>query len=156
MPIVNVYNDNIHPHREQFKGDWLEIPAGGSIKMEWEEAQEFRGQFTGIAPVGPDGKPDAKFFKKIRVEQLKEPLFRDTSLVNPVTGKTHSTAEELRAVLSEYGHLRVTDPDAEEAKKSELDVLRETLARQQAQIDALLGAKTADDKRGPGRPRKEA
>lgn len=154
MPVVKVYNDNAHPHKERFKGEMIEIPAGGHIEMEYEEAMDFRGQFTGIAPVGPNGAPDARFFKMIRVEKLKEPLFKDTSLLNPVTGKVHSSAEELRAVLSEYGHLRVTDPDAETAQKSQVEQLAAIVAKQQAQIEALLAAQP--EKRGPGRPRKEA
>lgn len=153
MPIVKVYNDNVHPHKERFKGEMIEIPAKGSIDMEYEEAIEFKGQFTGLAPLAPNGAPDPRFFKMIRVEKLKEPLFKDTSLVNPVTGKTHSSAEELRAVLAEYGHLRVTDPDAEKASTSEVEQLKAALAAQQKQIDALLAA---PEKRGPGRPRKEA
>ncbi len=156
MPLVKVYNDNVHPHTERFQGKELTIPAGGHIEMEYEEAMDFRGQFTGLAPVAPNGAPDPRYFKMIRVEKLKEPLFKDTSLVNPVTGKMHSTAEELRAVLSEYGHLRVTDPDAEKAQKSELQQLREALAEQQVQIANLLADREAPEKRGPGRPRKEA
>ncbi len=156
MPLVKVFNDNVHPHKERFKGEMIEIAAGGYVEMEYEEAVDFRGQFTGIAPISASGAPDPKFFKMIRVEKLKAPLFKDTSLVDPVTGKQHSSAAELRAVLSEYGHLRVTDPDAETESKSEVAVLKEALAKQQAQIDALVAAAVPAEKRGPGRPRKEA
>lgn len=142
MPLVKVFNDNIYPHKERFKGEMVEIPAGGYVEMEWEEAMDFRGQFTGIAPIGANGAPDERFFKKIRVEPLKEPIFKDASLIDPVTGRKHSSAEELRAVLSEYGHLRVNDPEAEKATKSATEAMAAQIAALEAKLNQVIAEKT--------------
>ncbi len=155
--IVKVFNDNVHDHNEEFKGIKLLIPAKGHIEMEYEEAVQFQGQCTGIAPVGEDGAPDARFFKMIRVEQVKpEDIFKDDGLTNHVTGRKSSSAEELRAVLSEFAHLRVVDKDLESKAKSGSDEVVNDLKRQVAELTALVKDKLTPKK--PGRPptRKEA
>ncbi len=151
MPMVKVWNDNKHPHTESFKGEKITIGAGECIEMEWEEAVEFRGQFTGVAPIADNGEPDPKFFKMIRVDQVKpEQIFRDDGLTNHATGKKASSPEELRAVLAEFKGLLITDPDAETSKSSEIAELR-------AQLAELTRLVQGDgEKRGPGRPKKEA
>ncbi len=155
--IVKVHNDNVHDHKEEFKGTKLLIPAGGFIEMEYEEAVQFQGQCTGIAPVGEDGAPDARFFKMIRVDHVKpEEVFKDDGLTNHLNGRKASTAEELRAVLAEFAHLRVVDKDAEaSAPKADSDVVNE-LKRQVAELTALVKDKLTPKK--PGRPpvKKEA
>lgn len=155
--IVKVFNDNVHPHKEEFKGTKLEIPAKGFIEMEYEEAVQFSGQCTGIAPIGEDGGPDARFFKMIRVEQVKpEDIFKDDGLTNHMTGRKASTAEELRAVLSEFAHLRVVDKDAEaaapKAGSDEVNDLKKQVAELTAAVKSLITPKK------PGRPpgKKEA
>ncbi len=155
--IVKVHNDNVHDHKEEFKGSKLLIPAKGHIEMEYEEAIQFQGQCTGVAPQGEDGGPDARFYKMIRVEHVApEAIFKDDGLVNHMTGHKSSSAEELRAVLAEFAHLRVVDKDAEAARpKSGSDEVND-LKRQVAELTALVKDKLTPKK--PGRPpvKKEA
>lgn len=69
MAKVKVWNDNVHPHKETFKGDPISIKAGGFIVMEEDEAYDFRGRFT--PPVlGVDGDHRPEGFKMIRIEKM--------------------------------------------------------------------------------------
>lgn len=65
--MVKVWNDNKYPFKQQFKDALIEIPAGKSIEMQWDEAVEFRGLFY---PPETDGsgvqKPES--YKMIRIE----------------------------------------------------------------------------------------
>ncbi len=151
--IVKVHNDNVHDHKEDFKGVHLLIHSKGFIEMEYEEAVQFQGQCTGIAPVGEDGAPDARFFKMIRVDHVKpELVFHDDGLTNHLTGKKASSADELRAVLAEFAHLRVIDKGAEDAAPrdgGQVDDLKRQVAELSAIVKDLLP-------RPRGRPKKEA
>ncbi len=153
MPMVKVHNDNVHAHKEDFKGTKLEIPAKGFIEMEYEEAIQFQGQCTGIAPEGSDGNPDARFFKMIRVDHVApELVFKDESLVNHMTGKQASSADELLGQLLVLARTKpdlvVKDPALEAKDRDRVTELEATVARLSALIEG--------EKRGPGRPRKEA
>src|SRR4051812_31473195 len=76
MPKVKVFNDNIHPLEEMFKGEKVYIAAkdfwrdkAGNIKeMDIYEANDYRGQY---APVPFDGSgkmiDDAKYYKIIKM-----------------------------------------------------------------------------------------
>lgn len=67
MPKVKVWNDNVHPYSEVYKGDPISIPAGGCIEMEYDEAIQFRGTFK--APIkDEDGKDKPEGYKMIRVD----------------------------------------------------------------------------------------
>tara|TARA_R110000868_G_scaffold9394_2_gene46908 strand:- start:63 stop:509 length:447 start_codon:yes stop_codon:yes gene_type:complete len=113
MPKVKVWNDNVHPHTETFKGDVIHIPAKTCIEMEWEEAIEFKGQFTGMKRRGDDS-PDPTGFKMIRVEKPSEPIFKEPPLVNHANGQVVLTKAELMESLAQYAHLRApSDPLAE-------------------------------------------
>jgi hypothetical protein len=69
MPQVKVWNDNVHPYSEVFKGDKLHIPAKSFIKMDREEAIQFRGTYN--SPVrDADGNDLPEGFKMIRIEPL--------------------------------------------------------------------------------------
>lgn len=154
MPLVKVYNDNVYEHRETFKGTPIVIPAGGHIEMEYEEGIEFKGQFTGVAPLGEDGGPNPKFYKMIRVEQPPpESLFQDDGLTNHLTGKRASSADDL---LGQLLVLARNKPDLV-VKDPALDKSTDRIAELEAKIErltALVGGEV--EKRGPGRPKKEA
>lgn len=66
---AKVYNDNTFPHKEYFKGETVSIPAGEFIEMDYDEAIEFRGQFTSIVR-DADNQPKKESFKMIRVVPL--------------------------------------------------------------------------------------
>lgn len=148
MPIVKVWNDNVHPHTEKFKGGLISIPAKSCIEMEYEEAVEFQGQFTGVARLAKNGAPDPAQFKMIRVERPAV-IERDDELVNHATGKRAATKEELAEALREFAGQRAYDKDAEEYAKKASAELRAENAKLAAELAALK------EKRGPGRPPKK-
>lgn len=155
MPLVKVWNDNVHPFEQEFKGDKKRIEAGGFIEMEYYEAVEFQGLYFPMAFDG-DNRQLPTSYKKIRVEQPKAPVVSssDISLVNHATGEKAATKAELAAMLAEFAHLRVTDKDAELAAPK-ADKVAE-LSQQVAELTALVTALSQQDpKKGPGRPRKE-
>ncbi len=149
MPKVKVWNDNKHPHTEVFKGDKIYIGPGEAIEMEWEEAIEFKGQFTGMK-IRADGTHDPAGFKMIRVERPAEPIFKDPPLVNHANGQVALTRDELEESLARFAHMRApVDRDAEPKSPGVADLL--------ARIAALEAAQ--EEKRGkPKAPsgRKEA
>lgn len=71
MRKAKVWNDSNAVWKENFKGDILEIPAHGSIDMEFYDAHEFKSQFYPVRVTG-DGGPDERDFKRIRVEAYPE------------------------------------------------------------------------------------
>lgn len=72
MAQVKVWNDNVHPYEESFKGDMIRIPAKGYIEMDADEALQFRGSFK--APVkDADDNDLAIGFKMIRIEGADGP-----------------------------------------------------------------------------------
>lgn len=155
MPMVKVWNDNIYPHTETFKGEVITIPPGEHIVMEWEEAIEFKGQFTGMKLLGND-TPDPRGFKKIRVDRPSEPIFKEAPLVNPATGEKFLTKAELEESLKQFAHLRVTDADAEAQAKSGSSVDAATVKALMERIAALesqVKVESAEPKRKPGRPK---
>lgn len=70
MAQVKVWNKNIHPLTELFKGNQITIPAGKYIEMEFFEAHEFKGQYH-AQPVDVDGRllDDPKHYKMITIEK---------------------------------------------------------------------------------------
>lgn len=149
MALVKVWNDNKYPHTERFKGTMLTIPAGGSIEMEFEEAMEFKGQFT--APIrGNDEQPDPRYFKMIRVERPKVLDVKVDPLVCHADGTKAENQDDLAKRLEHYRHLKVEDSNAEKAR---LDAQQKEIEALKAQVGRLMAQ---PEKRGPGRPRKEA
>lgn len=81
MSKVYVYNDNIHPLEEQFKGNKVHIAAedywrdakGQKLAMDIYEANDFRGQYHPV-PFDGSGKiiDDAKYYKKIKMEPVAD------------------------------------------------------------------------------------
>ena len=67
MGMVRVYNDNIHEHREKFRGVEIVIPAGEFVEMDREDAVLFKSQFTPVIR-NKGGRDDPKGFKMIRIE----------------------------------------------------------------------------------------
>ncbi len=153
MATVKVWNDNIFPFEQVVKGEKIAIPAGEFIEMDYEEAIDFRGMFSPMPP--PDYAGDHReFHKMIRVEAPVVPTFRDDGLTNHLTGEKAASTEELAKVLSALRHLNVKDSEAERAAPAPSSEVAD-LRKQVADLAAVVSALTAD-KRGPGRPRKEA
>ena len=68
---VKVWNDNIHPYSEDFRGQIIKIPAKSFILMDEGDAHLFRGSFAPIQVDG-DGNPVAEGFKMIRIEKADD------------------------------------------------------------------------------------
>lgn len=67
-----VWNDNPHTDwKELFKGEWVNIPKGKCIEMEFYEAHEFKGQYSPIK-LRSDETQDPASFKMIRVEKITD------------------------------------------------------------------------------------
>ena len=66
--LVKVWNDNIHPYEEKFKGNFIRIEPGKFIEMEYDEAKLFLGTFVPIVR-GGDDRPDPVYFKRLRLDQ---------------------------------------------------------------------------------------
>lgn len=114
-----VYND--HPngltHREKFKGDDIEIPAGGFVTMDYEDAIQFKSQFFPIR-LNNQNVQDPASYKCLRVVAepgaTTEPEVKNKIYVSPVDGKEFTSKEELDKYLDEnFAHLRVKDEAAE-------------------------------------------
>lgn len=154
MAKVKVWNDNKYPHTETFKGDKITIPAGGFIEMDYVEAVEFQGQFTPIKKLGT-GADDPTGFKMIRVEQPKEPVFKEDPNMVHATGKMLGSPAEVLAFAKAYA---AANPDLLPQKPEGVQDGSVTLSK--AEFDGLLARMAAlesqTEKRGPGRPKKQA
>lgn len=154
---VRVWNDNVHPHTEQFKGQTVSIAPKGTVdgagepanfvEMDFEDAIQFKGQFT--PPVlGADDAPDPRHYKMIRVDWPKQPAVKADPLVCHADGTTAGSAAELAAKILQFSDLRVRDEEAERAKTSEIDALKAQVAR----LTQLIEGQS--DKNGPKRGQK--
>lgn len=145
MAKVKVWNDNKYPHTEKFKGELVTIAPQEFIEMEYEEAVEFKGNFTEPKRLG-DGTHDPRFFKMIRVERPAVLPFRDENILH-ATGTRVASPQELAALSAQFAHMQAPrDADAETQSFADIAELK-------AQVAAL---KEKLETRGPGRPRKEA
>ena len=70
---AKVWNDNIFPYTERFKGDIITIPPKSFIEMDYDEAVMFRGTFSSIVR-DADGAPKAESYKMIRIEPQGNPV----------------------------------------------------------------------------------
>jgi hypothetical protein len=149
MPQAQVWNDNVYPHVEKFKGVTLEIPAGGCISMDYEEANQFLCQFFPMQKTG-GGQQDPKSFKRLRVEPLGTVEPARVPLVCHATGQVVANEGELKKLNEEHAHLLHDDAKEELARLKEKD---DEIAKLKAE---LVAAKTMPPKNKGGRPRKEA
>lgn len=70
MAMAKVFNDNKYPYKENFKGQIIEIPPGGFVEMDYEDAVQFKSAFPNILMPDFDGAGNQKpqTFKMIRVD----------------------------------------------------------------------------------------
>lgn len=150
--MVKVWNDNDYVHAEVFKGNLITIPAHGHVEMDYVDACEFRGQYTPIKMI-TDGNPDPRAFKKIRVENPTSPIFKDQNVLH-ATGQVASSAGELAALAKAFAAL---NPDAV-ARAEDGPAKEETVSKSQYDdvLARLAALESQTEKRGPGRPKKEA
>lgn len=151
MALAKVWNDNVYPHVEEFKSQKLEIPAGGFIEMDYDEAVMFKGQFK--APIiDGGGNHDPRGFKKLRIEAAPK-VATYNPLMNPLTGKVCATKAELDAELKMAKDLLITKNPAEDA--SELATLKAQVAASDdkvTKLTALLDELLAEREAKKGKP----
>lgn len=115
--LVKVWNHNVHPYSEKFRDQLITIQPNQFIEMDEDEADYFLQTFT--FPVkDPQGRPDAKHFKKLKIEIPQELIdarkARDP-LVNHANGQRVSSAQELAESLMQFKHLLAEKPAGEES-----------------------------------------
>ena len=71
MGLTKVWNDNVHPHTERYKGKMITIAPKSFVEMEYDDAVIFRGQYTPIRVDGA-GAPLPTSFKMIRLEHAPQ------------------------------------------------------------------------------------
>lgn len=147
---ARVWNRNDWPHTEKFKEEMITIPPGGFVEMDYEDAIQFKGQFTVLRTDG-EKNPLPQFRKIIKVEKILDGSEgKPVPLICHATGKVAESAEELAKMNAE--HVGILDPDS--AKELEEQA---KLRAENEELKARLAALEAGaDKRGPGRPRKQA
>jgi hypothetical protein len=120
MALVKVWNDNVHPYREEFRDQKIYIPAKGYIEMQLDEAQLFKGSFAPV-PVDADGNPTPEGFKMIRIEQIAEgasaPEVKAT--VCMACAKDCASVKALQDhIFADHKDIAVVDEEAEKALKT--------------------------------------
>ena len=113
---VRVYNDNIFPYQEKFKGEEVKIGPRGFIEMDYFEAVEFKGSYCPIVVDG-GGAPKPESYKMIRivqpeqfsVEDKKEPQCHSC-------GKTFESAKMLDEHITEAHLEQIIDTDEKEKR----------------------------------------
>lgn len=104
---VRVYNENIYPLVEDFKGDRIVIKPSEYVEMDFYDAHEFKGQYH---PIELDGAGNKKpqSFKKIRIVMpndfdLQKAMGVDSgSYKCNACGKTFANPVELDKHASEF------------------------------------------------------
>jgi hypothetical protein len=69
MAKVRVWNDNVYPYQETFKGDKIYIGSKSFIEMDEESANQFRGTYSPMV-LDADGNDMPQGYKMIRLEPI--------------------------------------------------------------------------------------
>lgn len=135
---VRVLNLNTHPYKENFRDRVIEIPAGGHVEMDEDEAEYFLTAYT--APrKDAQGRPDPLYFKKLKIHPDDLKALRDKaanpSLVCHANGQKVLSQAELTAVLGNFTHMLAgRDENAEVDMKKQ----NSTLKRENKELKSRL------------------
>jgi uncharacterized C2H2 Zn-finger protein len=117
MQDVRVYNDNVFPHKEKFKGEMIELLPKKYIVMDYYDAIEFLGQYTPIKTDG-GGAPLPESFKMLRIVKPEHFKIEDSKLIKcQACGEVCSTTEELDAHVNEKHIEQLVDEDEVKKRK---------------------------------------
>lgn len=113
---VKVWNDNVHPFTQKFKGDTIHIPAKSFIEMAYDEAISFKGKpypraFDGM------GQQDPKSYKMIRVEGAPKFDQKVTAYKSHVDGSLHPSQEALETYEEQFAQMQAKPQEGEVVKK---------------------------------------
>lgn len=116
---VKVWNDNIYPLKQLFKGNSVLIPAKSFIEMEFYEAHEFLGTYHPV-DYDADGKQDPKSYKMLRVERedaVKGIQAKIKKNLCIVCKHESPSPEELKAhiTVQHKDHAKLALPDVDDA-----------------------------------------
>ena len=146
---VKVFNDNVHPYTEKFRGKEITIGAKQFIEMDEDEAEYFKGTFTFPVKNG-EGLPDPAFFKRIRIDKPKR-VAQEDPLVCHANGQKVASASELKDVLSDFALMIVKDEKAEaenreEVKKTNLELKKQNKRMEErlAEIEKMMSKRLVD------------
>ena len=67
---VRVWNDARADHKEEFKQEWIHIPAGKYVEMSRSDGVNFMGQYF---PISVDGAGNPLKEKRLRLEYVLKP-----------------------------------------------------------------------------------
>lgn len=110
MSLAKVWNDNVHPFKQKWRGQIIEIPAKSFIEMEYTDAVEFKSSYS---PPIIDGQGErAEGFKMIRVEGRSHSDERVVAYRSHLDGSLYSSKSELDAHLLANAHRVASDPEA--------------------------------------------
>jgi len=115
---------NVHPkgltHKENFKGDLIEIRAGAYVLMDYDDAVQFKSQYFPIFMDAQD-QQDVKSYKCLKLEADDKEIEAEPIKLMYVChfdGKTFETKEMLEAyVNTEHADKMHRDPEIEEELK---------------------------------------
>lgn len=120
---VKVWNDNIYDFKEpNFKGQPIVVKAGEYITMDYEEAVEFQGKFSPMAPEDTADAEIPKYFKKIRIEKPEGASVSPsvTEYVCQLTGKKFSNLDDYKKHLVASAELYADSLNVDEAAEAEI------------------------------------
>ena len=67
--LVKVVNDNVHPYRENFRGQDIYIEPKGSIQMDINDAHLFLGSMPANIEIDANGIQKPTSYKMLRIEK---------------------------------------------------------------------------------------
>lgn len=104
-------------HKENFKGNLIEIKAGSFIVMDYEDAVDFKGQYFPMKLL-PTGQPDPAGWKMIEVVPIVDGEDETITYICNMDGKEFSSQAELDAYTkANYGDQVFKDDVLEETIK---------------------------------------
>ena len=148
---ARVWNKGSKVYTTKFKGDIVTIAPGAFVEMDWYDAVDFRGQYIPVIK-----NDSGQYLTEQKLVLEKVPGSETTTsggYMNPLTGKSFATIDELQADMNMHKHkfLQVTDEKA----ASKTDALEKKIEALESALSEFL-AKTAKPKGRGGRPRKVA
>ena len=115
MAKWRVWNKHTLDHKELFRGDKIEIPAGKFVLMDYEDAHQFKGQYV---PMKFDAmEQQTEETKKILFLEPddKEEVVPKSGYVCQMDGKAFNTKAELEAyTAANYKDLAFKDDSLDE------------------------------------------
>ena len=114
MGYAKVWNDNIYPYTEVFKKKTITIAPKSYVEMEYEDAVDFRGQFTPVELDGA-GVPKPTSYKMIRVEKIPETFVeKPTEIACQACGMRQVSMEALSDHIKAHHVESMVDKDAKD------------------------------------------